>query len=106
MYTNTGSGEILKSKRIIGIFDLETASLGKVTREWLAAAEKEGRTRYGGTEIPLSVILVDREERRPARSHSDTLLILSQLTPKKLAKRSEQTPEQMRGEQLSSIKRP
>jgi len=100
MYINAGNGEIIHTDRVIGIFDLETASLGKATREWLAAAEKAGKTRFQGTEIPLSIILVDEDTHRRAKKADQTLLILSQLTPRKLAKRSELTLQQLAGEQL------
>ena len=37
-----GQNEILPDRRIIGIFDLDKCSYGRRTREYLAAAEKEG----------------------------------------------------------------
>ena len=100
MYVNAGNGELIRTNRVIGIFDLETASLGKATRDWLAAAEKAGKTRFQGTEIPLSVILTDEHPYKRAKNAQETLLILSQLTPKKLAKRSELSLQQLAGEQL------
>ena len=98
MYTNAGNKEIIKNRRIIGIFDLETASFEKATRDWLAVSEKDGRIFYHGTELPLSVILADQSEHKRAKNHRETVLILSQFTPKTLAKRSGLTLEQLRGE--------
>ena len=42
MYLHIGQNEILPEKRIIGIFDLDKCSYEKRTRDYLAAAEKEG----------------------------------------------------------------
>ena len=42
MYLHIGQNEIIPDRRIIGIFDLDKCSYGKRTREYLAAAEKEG----------------------------------------------------------------
>ena len=42
MYLHLGQNEIVSDHRIIGIFDLDKCSYGKRTREYLAAAEKEG----------------------------------------------------------------
>ena len=42
MYLHIGQNEILPDRRVIGIFDLDKCSYGKRTREYLAAAEKEG----------------------------------------------------------------
>ena len=89
MFINAGNGEIISDKRLIGIFDLETASVEPATREWLSAAEKAGRTRYTGTEIPLSVLLIDADFHRRAKNAEDTVLVLSQFTPKTVAKRGE-----------------
>ena len=42
MYLHLGQNEIVPDQRVIGIFDLDKCSYEKRTREYLAAAEKEG----------------------------------------------------------------
>ena len=56
MYLNAGNEEILK-KNIIGIFDLDTSTVSKKTRDFLAAAEKEGRVQLLTYDLPRSFIL-------------------------------------------------
>ena len=56
MYLNAGNEEILK-KNIIGVFDLDTATVAKRTRDFLARAEKEGRVTLLTYDLPRSFIL-------------------------------------------------
>ena len=56
MYLNAGTEEILK-KNIIGVFDLDTATVSKRTRDFLARAEKEGRVTLLTYDLPGSFIL-------------------------------------------------
>ena len=43
MYLNIGNDMSVRSKNIIGIFDMDNTSTSKRTREFLAHAEKEGQ---------------------------------------------------------------
>ena len=54
MYLHIGQNEILPDRRVIGIFDLDKCSYGKRTREYLAAAEKEGVVLDVSGEIQLN----------------------------------------------------
>ena len=54
-----GGPEILPDRRVIGIFDLDKCSYGKRTREYLAAAEKEGVVLDVSGEIPKSFVVCD-----------------------------------------------
>ncbi len=56
MYLNAGNEELLK-KNIIGIFDLDTATVSKKTRDFLAAAEKAGSVTLLTYDLPRSFIL-------------------------------------------------
>ena len=58
MYLNAGTEEILK-KNIIGVFDLDTATVSKKTRDFLAQAEKEGRVALLTYDLPRSFILTE-----------------------------------------------
>ena len=42
MYLHLGQNEIVPLSRIIGVFDLDKCSYEKRTRDYLAAAEREG----------------------------------------------------------------
>ncbi|MGN1123383.1 MAG: extracellular matrix regulator RemB [Eubacterium sp.] len=59
MYINLGGDVVIKSKDIIGIFDLDTSTVQKTTRDYLANAEKEKRVIYAGYELPKSFIVCE-----------------------------------------------
>ena len=77
MYLHIGQNEILPDRRVIGIFDLDKCSYGKRTREYLAAAEKEGVVLDVSGEIPKSFVVCDQ------------IVYLSQLNSTTLQKRAE-----------------
>ena len=56
MYLNVGSEELLK-KRIVGIFDLDTATVSKKTRDTLSLLEKTDRMVTLTTDLPRSFIV-------------------------------------------------
>ena len=56
MYLNAGTEEIRK-KDILGIFDLDTSTVSKKTRDFLARAEKEGRVTLLTYDLPRSFIV-------------------------------------------------
>ena len=59
MYLHVGQETMVNTREIIGIFDLDTASLSKKTRETLARAQKENRVIDTGPELPRSFILAE-----------------------------------------------
>lgn len=50
---------MIRTKKIIGIFDMDTATMGGATRELLRSAEKSGRMINIGEDIPKSFILTE-----------------------------------------------
>lgn len=64
MFLHIGEGKILSKKEIIGIFDLETTSVGKKTREFLRKSEKKGNMEYISAEIPKTYIITDYKLRK------------------------------------------
>lgn len=54
-----GQETTVNTKEIIGIFDLDTSTLSKKTREFLTKAEKEGRVVNTSTELPKSFAVTD-----------------------------------------------
>ena len=57
MYLQIGKGKTLKDKDIIGIFDLDTATVSEKTKEFLNKKEKEKLTEYADFDLPRSFIL-------------------------------------------------
>lgn len=57
MYINIGEEYVLKEKDIIAVFDMDKATVGKITREYLNAAQKSGKIIYAGYDLPKSFIV-------------------------------------------------
>ncbi len=62
MYLNTGNGRYIRDKRIIGIFDMDTATVCIATRQFLSRTQKDGRVADSGEDIPKSFLLCDKEK--------------------------------------------
>ncbi|MBO5248200.1 MAG: DUF370 domain-containing protein [Clostridia bacterium] len=77
-----GSGYLINTDTIVGIFDLDKTTYGPRTREFLAMAEKSGQVVSAGYELPKS-FLVCKEDGK-------SRVYLSQLASAKLQKRIEQ----------------
>ncbi|WP_298019333.1 extracellular matrix regulator RemB [uncultured Dysosmobacter sp.] len=82
MYLHLGQNEIVPDHRIIGIFDLDKCTYGKRTREYLAAAEKEGVVLDISGDIPKSFVICDHP-------YHPQIVYLSQLNAATLQKRAE-----------------
>ena len=57
MYLHLGQNTVIKLDDIIGIFDLETSTISKFTRNYLANAQKAGRVINVSMEMPKSFVL-------------------------------------------------
>lgn len=77
-----GSGYLINTDSIVGIFDLDKTTYGPRTREFLATAEKRGQVVSAGYELPKS-FLVCKED-------GESRVYLSQLASSTLQKRIEQ----------------
>ena len=64
MYVHAGNNRIIRTKDIIGIFDMDTATMEPTTRDYLRAAEKNGRMVNIKEEIPKSFIVACHEKNR------------------------------------------
>ena len=83
MYLHIGKEKIIKTDQIIGIFDLDTATISKATRNYLAAAEKSGEVVNVTTELPKTFIVCKEDGKRT--------VYISQISSSTLNKRSEIT---------------
>lgn len=57
MYLHLSGNVVVPVEDIVGIFDLDNASTSRRTREFLAAAEKEGMVVPVGTDLPKSMVV-------------------------------------------------
>ena len=58
MYLHLGNGKSVKKKDIIGIFDLDTATVSGVTKKFIGSMQSDGRVEYYDTDLPRSFVLV------------------------------------------------
>ena len=82
MYLHLGKDTIVKKTDIIGIFDLDTSTVSKATRDYLTNAEKNGRVvNVSSLELPKSFVL--------CKENNSTKIYICQLSPTTLIKRAE-----------------
>ena len=63
MYLHTGNGQTLKKSKIIGIFDMDTATISKHTKTLLSVNQKEKKVEYSDDDIPRSFILYEDKKK-------------------------------------------
>ena len=81
MFIQIVEGKVLRKKEIIGIFDLETTSVSKKTREFLRINEKKGNVEYVSAEIPKTYIITESKLRKK--------VFVTQISSQTLQKRAE-----------------
>lgn len=59
MYLHIGNGASVKRKNIIGIFDLDTATVSKITKDFINKRQKDGAVIYLDSDLPRAFILLD-----------------------------------------------
>ena len=61
MYLHIGNGNSVKRKNIIGIFDLDTATVSKITKDFIGKRQKDGAVTYLDSDLPRDFILLDED---------------------------------------------
>ena len=61
MYLHIGNGNSVKRKNIIGIFDLDTATVSKITKDFIGKRQKDGAVTYLDSDLPRAFILLDED---------------------------------------------
>lgn len=81
MYLHLGQDTVVKVDDVIGIFDLDTSTISKNTRRYLAQAEKDGRVVNVSSELPKSFVVC-------ADKKGHTTVFISQISSTTLLKRT------------------
>ena len=76
MYIHLGQGTVVRSRDVLGIFDLDSTTVSKHTRKFLEKAEKNGDVITVSYELPKSF------------ENGKTKVYISQLATSTLLKRS------------------
>lgn len=61
MFIHLGENTVITDDKIIGIFDMDTSTVNKATRDYLSSAEKNGRVVYVNYDLPKSFIVTDKK---------------------------------------------
>ena len=81
MYLHLGQDTVVKTDTVIGIFDLDNATVSKKTRDFLTRAEKDGKVVNVTHELPKSFIVCNDKGK--------TKVYISQISSVTLLKRFE-----------------
>ena len=82
MYLHLGQDVIVHTDSILGIYDMDTATWSRHTRNYLSAAEKAGKVYVITDELPKSAVV--------CRENGDFVVYISQISSRTLLKRLEE----------------
>ncbi|MFY9197973.1 MAG: extracellular matrix/biofilm biosynthesis regulator RemA family protein [Acutalibacteraceae bacterium] len=86
MYLHLGQDTVVSFDEIIGIFDLDTTTVSKISRDYLTKAEKSGKVINVSMDLPKSFVLCRKED-------GTENIYLSQISSTTLLKRARETYE-------------
>jgi hypothetical protein len=63
MFLHIGNGKSVRKKDVIGIFDLDTATITKTGKDFINRMQKNGRVEYDDDDLPRSFLLIDENKK-------------------------------------------
>ncbi len=81
MYLHLGQDTVVTFEDIVGIFDLDTSTVSKITRDYLKRAEQSGKVVNVSTELPKSFTVCKDEK-------GNITVYISQISSATLLKRT------------------
>ena len=58
MYLHIGENKAVRKKDVLAIFDMDSATVSSVTKKYLSNAQKEGRVKALGFDLPRTFIIM------------------------------------------------
>lgn len=81
MYVHAGNNIIIRKKDIIGIFDMDSATMTLPTRDYLRNAEKDGRMINIKEDIPKSfIVTVNNKKEKVYVSQISTSALIGRIS--------------------------
>ena len=62
MYLHIGNGKSICKRDIIGIFDLDTATVSGITKRFINSNQRRGRVEYDDSDLPRSFVLAEERD--------------------------------------------
>ncbi len=87
-YLHIGNGATVKKEDVIGIFDLDSATVSQISKKFIADKKKEGAVSYEDSDLPRSFVLVGDKN---STKEKTSKIKLSRISPDGLKKRIEET---------------
>ena len=63
MFLHIGNGKSVRKKDIIGIFDLDTATVTKTGKDFINRRQRAGLVEYDDDDLPRSFVLVEEDKK-------------------------------------------
>lgn len=80
MYLHLGQDTVVRTDRIVGVFDMDNSTVSKHTKKFLAKAQKENRVVNVSMELPKSFVVCEEQ--------GVLTVYISQLSPSTLLRRA------------------
>lgn len=64
MILHIGNGKTVRGEEIVGIFDLDNATLSKESRTFLSAATRAGEVSYADSDIPRAFLITAKKKQK------------------------------------------
>ena len=72
MILHIGNGKTVRGEEIIGIFDLDNATISKESRAFLSAATRAGEVSYADSDIPRAFLVTGKRRKKLKENISET----------------------------------
>ena len=67
MFLHIGNGKSVKKKDIVGIFDLDTATVSSITKKFINSEKIRGNFEYMDTDLPRAFVLLTENGKSKVR---------------------------------------
>lgn len=89
IYLHIGNNRTVREKRIIGVFDMDTATVSPITRDYLRKQEQQGLLYNTKEEVPKSLVLTEQQTRIRGRKQKKVYAVyMTPLSPRAICGRS------------------
>ncbi len=88
MYLHLGHDVMVRMDHVVGIFDLDNCTISKITRDYLAEAEKKGRVVNVSMELPKTFIVCSDPSSKKHGRREEITVYISQISAATLRKRT------------------